>query len=108
MLERLVRAVSRATTHMVDLYATIVAAASVGRTGATQRQLWSRVRRKAPHSVALWGALTGASEVHELSRRQLVLQMSASSSAVLRGRWRPQPVAHSAQLSAHSVHRRTT
>ena len=98
------RRVSRVSAHMVDLFATIVSAASGGMgDGPPHKVLANRLRKKAPHSLSLWGALTsgvssgdvaagGAHSVSadppELARRQLVLQVSASSSSVMRGRWK--------------------
>ena len=130
-LGRELRRVSKVPAHMVDLFATIVVAASTGQQPAQQQRLIARVRKKAPHSISLWGALAGGNGVGghgssgggggggssssggrrlgtgagvgggvngasagagadppEFARRQLVLQVSASSSAVMRGRWK--------------------
>ena len=85
------RRTSRAPAHMVDLFATLVTAAAAEQPAQAQLAVRSRLRRKAPHSVPLWAALAdgrASTETPELSRRQLVLQMSASSASVLRGRWK--------------------
>lgn len=75
--------------HMVDLFATLATAAALSLPEEQQEQLARRIRRKAPHSMSLWHNLRPRSEAAaETFRRQVVLQVSASSSAVLRGRWK--------------------
>lgn len=91
------------SAHMVDLFATIVVAASEGLSDSDgsmpRRTLFNRLRKKAPHSLSLWSALSGPAggaatsaaqpdDPPELARRQLVLQVSASSASVMRGRWK--------------------
>lgn len=90
--------VSRLSTHMVDIFATIVAAASIGQPAEKQQKLAARLKKKAPHSIALWNGLAASSgssipaspnaDPADFMRRLLVLQASASSSSVLRGRWK--------------------
>ncbi|KAL1503078.1 hypothetical protein AB1Y20_011143 [Prymnesium parvum] len=83
------RRTSHVAGHMVDLFATLAAAAAWGLPHAHQQRLALRLRRKAPHSMSLWPfALARRVEASERHRRQLVLQVSASSSAILRGRWK--------------------
>ena len=66
-----------------------------------RRALLARLQRKAPHSTSLWPALSGGgggggggggarlpASAALGSRRQLVLQVGASASGVLRGRWK--------------------
>ena len=82
---------SSAPAHMVDWLATFALAAAAGE-GAEARARWrQRLRRKAPHSASLWPVLEGrplptASPLGP--RRQLVLQVAASSAGILRGRWK--------------------
>ena len=105
---------------MVDLFATLISAAALGAPPPTLSRLKVKIRKKAPHSVALWAGLTSSSntsndgrrdrghggtggrgggggssrggmpsaEREVFHRRQLVLQVSASSGAVMRGRWK--------------------
>ena len=125
VMQRAPLRVSRVSAHMVDLFSTIlIAAASRGVSSSSSRdgggaahkllprnatRLFSRLQKKSPHSVSLWGALAaaatyggekagralaastpalGPAEPPELARRLLVLQVSASSSSVMRGRWK--------------------
>ena len=87
------RRISRIPAHMVDLFATLTVAASAAAPMATQQRVLAKLRKKAPHSVPLWRGLAstgggGVPDPPELARRQLVLQVSASSSSVMRGRWK--------------------
>jgi hypothetical protein len=75
------------SAHMVDLFATLGAAAGAALPARRQRELGARLRRLAPESEPLWPALSvGGSRTPQ--KRLLVLQVSASASAVLRGRWK--------------------
>ena len=109
------RATTPAVAHMVDLFHTFALAAASDLPAAQRQRLATRLRRKAPHSESLWPALREAAAaasasaglaagglaavgaarkalegeaVARMRRRQLVLQASASSSGVLRGRWK--------------------
>lgn len=97
------RRVSRLSTHMVDVFATLVTAASISMAEEQRQKLATRLRKKAPHSLALWSGLAagsgnggngasggggGGNEPPEFIKRLLVLQASASSSSVIRGRWK--------------------
>ena len=76
-----------ASAHMVDVFATLGAAAGAALSAQRQRELGARLRRLAPESEPLWPALSaGGSRTPQ--KRLLVLQVSASASAVLRGRWK--------------------
>jgi arylsulfatase A-like enzyme len=87
-----VRRESHLSAHMVDVFATLVVAASSGQPDAQVQRVHRLLRKKAPHSVSLWegiaATVAGRAVPPELSRRQLVLQVSASSSALVRGRWK--------------------
>ena len=82
---------SSAPAHMVDWLATFALAAAAGDGAEARARRRQRLRRKAPHSASLWPALEGRPLPPSSPlgpRRQLVLQVAASSAGILRGKWK--------------------
>ena len=82
---------SKAPAHMVDWLATFVLAAAAGDGAEAHARRRQRLRRKAPHSASLWPALEGRPLPPSSPlgpRRQLVLQVAASSAGIMRGKWK--------------------
>lgn len=82
---------SSAPAHMVDWLATFALAAAAGDGAEARARRRQRLRRKAPHSASLWPALEGRPLTPSSPlgpRRQLVLQVAASSAGILRGKWK--------------------
>jgi len=77
-----------AAGHMVDWFVTLAEAAAVGLPEAQHQKLMQRVRHKAPHSLSLWPYLADSAPLGAMEKRQLVLQVGAPCSGVLRGRWK--------------------